>query len=90
MAKKRYPRVSDDPATKHPVISEATARTYSRERDRKSAAQIALSIAAVKKRLRKPIKRDKTDIAWALEIAGIGEGPADLSENAREYLYSDK
>ena len=72
------------------MVSEATARAYTRERDRKRAAQIALSVAAVKKQIRKPVKRDKTDIAWALEIAGIGEGPADLSENAREYLYSDK
>jgi hypothetical protein len=39
---------------------------------------------------KKPVKRSKPDIAWALEIVGIGDGPADLSERAREYLYNHK
>jgi hypothetical protein len=60
------------------------------KKTKRTPTKIALKIASVKRRLKKPIKRSKQEIAWALEIAGIGEGPADLSENAREYLYSDK
>ena len=47
-------------------------------------------MAAVKKRLKHPPKRSKAEIAWALEITGIGEGPADLSQRVREYRYGDK
>ena len=90
MSKKRYPRVSDESAAKEPRVKEAKARVYGREKDKENIAKIALKIASVKRRFKKPIKRSKKEIAWALEIAGIGEGPADLSENAREYLYNDK
>lgn len=90
MPNKRYPRVGDEASTKRLTVGEATARAYAREGEGKSAAHIALSIAAAKRRLRKPVKRSQKDIAWALEIAGIGEGPSDLSEKTRKYLYSDK
>jgi hypothetical protein len=90
MPKKRYPTVSDEASPKQFAVGEATARAYGREGDGKTAAHIALSIAAAKRRLRKPIKRSQKDIAWALEIAGIGEGPSDLSEKTRKYLYSAK
>jgi hypothetical protein len=71
---------------KQPVVKEAKAQPYARE----NAAGIALSIASVKRKLKKPFRRSTKDIAWALEIAGIGEGPEDLSARAREYLYDDK
>ena len=90
MSKKRYTRVSDESAAKEPKVKEAKARVYGREKDKENAAKIALKIARVKKRLKKPIKRSKKEIAWALEIVGIGEGLADLSENTREYLYNHK
>jgi len=90
MSSKRYPRAGQDSTDKEPVVREAKARAYAREKDRKSTAQVALTIAAVKRRLKKPVKRSKREIAWALEIAGIGEGPADLSEKTREYLYRDQ
>jgi len=67
------------------MAKEAKARVYARERYKRNTA-----IVGVKRRLKKPIKRSKREIAWALEIAGIGDGPADLSASAREYLYSDK
>jgi hypothetical protein len=85
MSRKRYPRVSDESVAKEPMVKEAKARVYARESYKRNTA-----IVSVKRRLKKPIKRSKREIAWALEIAGIGEGPADLSENAREYLYNDK
>jgi len=90
MPSKKYTRVSEKASTKQPMVSEATARPYARERDRKRTPQVALGIATVKRRLKKPVKRTKREIAWALEIAGIGEGPADLSEKTREYLYSNR
>jgi hypothetical protein len=51
---------------------------------------LGLSVAAVKRRFKKPVKRTESEIAWALEIAGIGEGPRDLSKKTREYLSGDK
>jgi hypothetical protein len=76
-------------ADKKPAAGEAKARPYSHGKDRRRA-QVALGIATVKRRLKKPVKRRQKEIAWALEIAGIGEGPADLSEKMRDYLYSDR
>ena len=90
MSRKRYTRAGHSSADTEPVVREAKARAYNREKDRKSTAQVASTIAAVKRRLKKPVKRSKREIAWALEIAGIGEGPADLSQKMREYLYSDR
>jgi len=51
---------------------------------------MGISLAAAKKRLRKPASRSKKDIHWALGIAGIGEGPEDLSANMRAYLWHEK
>jgi hypothetical protein len=90
MPSKKYPRGSEEASTRQPIVSEATARSYARERDKKKTPQVALSIATVKRRLKKPVKRTKREIVWALEIAGIGEGPADLSEKTRKYLYSNR
>jgi hypothetical protein len=86
MSRKRYPRVNDESAAKEPMVKEAKARVYTREKDKRNTAKVTLTIASVKRRLKKPIKRSKREIAWALEIAGIGDGPADLSASVREYL----
>ena len=87
MPSKKYTAVSDEHPAKRSMVSEATARAY---REKKTISSVASNIASVKRRLKKPVKRSKREIAWALEIAGIGEGPADLSEKTREYLHSDK
>ena len=75
---------------KEPMVKEAKARPYARKKAEKSATRAAINIGSVKRRLKKPVKRTDKDVAWALEIAGIGEGPEDLSENMREYLYGDR
>jgi hypothetical protein len=90
MSSRKYPRATQDSTDKEPVVREAKARAYAREKDKKSIARLVLGIAAVKRCLKKPVKRSKREIAWALDIVGIGEGPADLSEKTREYLYSDR
>ena len=82
MPRKKYPLRS----AKAPWVREAKGQPYGREKDHRAGSQVALSIAAVKRRLTKPVKRSKREIAWALEIAGIGEGPEDLSVKTREYL----
>jgi hypothetical protein len=88
MPSKKYVAVDGENPKNPSIVSEATARTYAREK--KSISLMASNIASVKRRLKKPIKRSKKQIAWALEIAGIGEGPADLSEKTREYLYRNE
>jgi hypothetical protein len=90
MSTKRYPKGSNQSAAREPAVNEARARPYGRQKEKRISAQVALTIAEVKRRLKKPIKRSKKEIAWALEIAGIGEGPVNLSANAREYLHSDR
>ena len=72
------------------IVKEAKTQAYTREKGRKSIAPVASKIASVKERLKKPAERSNRDIAWALKIAGIGEGPEDLSENTREYLHGHK
>jgi hypothetical protein len=71
-------------------VNGAKAKPYGRKKERGQGIRAAASIAAVKRRLKKPVKRTKRDIEWALDIAGIGEGPSDLSQRARDYLYGDK
>jgi hypothetical protein len=90
MPSKRYLDSGEESTGKEPMVKEAKGQAYAREKDRRNTTQVALSIAGVKRRLKKPVKRSNRDIAWALEIAGIGYGPEDLSRNMREYLYSDK
>jgi hypothetical protein len=87
---KRYSKMADDSSAAEPAVNEAKAQPYGHEKERSQGIRRAASIATVKRRLKKPVKRTKRDIAWALEIAGIGEGPTDLSGQAREYLYGDK
>ena len=75
---------------KEPMVQEASSR-YRRQVARKSTTlRMGISLAAAKKRLRKPASRSKKDIHWALGIAGIGEGPEDLSANMRAYLWHEK
>lgn len=71
-------------------MNETKAQPYGRQKERQRGIRVASNIAIVKRRLKKPVKRSKRDIAWALDIVGIGAGPVDLSERAREYLYGNK
>lgn len=82
MARKRYPA--------NPTVNETKPHPYGREKGRGKSMRVAVSLSIVKRRLKKPVKRTSRDIAWALDIVGIGDGPADLSQRAREYLYGDK
>ncbi|MBI4526881.1 MAG: hypothetical protein HY695_24055 [Deltaproteobacteria bacterium] len=89
---KRYSKTADDASTSvvRPAVNEAKAQPYGRRKERGQGIPAAASIATVKRRLKKPVKRTRRDIAWALDIVGIGEGPADLSQRVREYLHGDK
>ena len=89
MPSKRYPKLTGDSVV-NPMIREAKAEAYGRGRGQKDFLQNTLSVASLKRKLKRPVKRSKKEIAWALGIAGIGEGPADLSKNIREYLSSNK
>ena len=90
MPSKKYPPAKRESSAKAALVSEAKAHPYDRGQNRRPGSQLAVSIAAVKRRLKKPVQRSKGEIAWALEIAGIGEGPRDLSEKTRQYLSGDK
>ena len=89
MPRKRYSKLTGDSVV-NPMIREAKAEAYGRGRDQKEFLQNTLNITSLKRKLKRPVKRSKEEIAWALGIAGIGEGPADLSRNMREYLSSNK
>ena len=82
MARKRYPA--------NPTVNETKPHPYGREKGRGKSIRAALSLSIVKRRLKQPVKRSRRDIVWALGIVGIGEGPADLSQRGRDYLYGDK
>ncbi len=90
MSSKRYPKISEEPAAERSMVNEAMPTVYGRQSDRRKATGFASSIAAVKRRIKNPVKRSRAEIAWALEIAGIGEGPADLSSNKGDYLYGGR
>ena len=89
MPSRRYPKSIDHYATQ-PVIREAKAESYGREKGLEDFLHNTLSVTRLKRKLKRPVKRSKNEIAWALELAGIGKGPADLSTNMRKYLSSDK
>jgi hypothetical protein len=72
-----------------PRVKEEGVR-YGRHVSHKAGPSLGLSLAQAKKRLSKPVKRSAKEIRWALGIAGIGEGPKDLSENMRAYLRREK
>ena len=90
MTGKRYPKISAEPTAERSMVYEARPETYGRQSERRKATRLAYSVAAVKRRIKNPLKRSKAEIAWALEIAGIGEGPADLSVNKSDYLYGGR
>jgi hypothetical protein len=90
MNSKRYPKLSEEPAAEQSMVNEARPTIYGRQSARRKATGFASSIAAVKRRIKNPLKRSRAEIAWALEIAGIGEGPADLSANKGDYLYGGR
>ena len=90
MASKRYPIISEDPAAERSMVNEAKPKVYGRQSERRMATGFASSMAALKRRIKNPVKRSKAEIAWALKIAGIGAGPADLSENHCDYLHGGK
>lgn len=89
MPSKKYSR-SHKSVAKPPLVNDAKAEPYGREKGQRHGARVGLSLVALKKQITKPVKRTKREIAWALEIAGIGAGPADLSEKSREYLRSER
>lgn len=78
MPSKRYPKSVDQYATQR-IIREAKAESYGREKGLEEFLHNTVSVTRLKRKLKRPVKRSKNEIAWALEIAGIGEGPADLS-----------
>jgi len=88
MPGRKYSKVSKAPANKQSMVSETKPEVYGRRMEQRKTTGYGSSIAAARRRLRKPVKRSKSEITWALAIAGIGEGPADLSVNTREYRYS--
>jgi hypothetical protein len=90
MASKRYPIISEDPAAERSIVNEARPKVYGRQSERRKATGFASSMAALKRRIKNPVKRSKAEIAWALKIAGIGAGPVDLSENKGDYLYGGR
>jgi hypothetical protein len=90
MAIKRYRKSPDGSVRTQSAVHEAKAEAYGREKSTLGFLRNSLSIAGLKRKLNRPLKRNKNQIAWALEIAQIGEGPKDLSKNMRDYLSSDK
>jgi hypothetical protein len=90
MPSKKYPSTAGETTAREPLVKEAKAQPYGREKEHGQAIHAAASVATVKRRLRQPVKRTRRDIAWALDIVGIGEGPVDLSDHARGYLYGHK
>ncbi len=89
MTAKKYPVQNARQDKTEPRVKEAGVR-YGRELSHKGVLSPGMSLAQAKKRLRKPMNRGAKEIRWAMGIAGIGEGPKDLSENMRAYLRGDK
>lgn len=79
-----------DVASPPPIAKEAEPRPYGRYQKSARNGHVTVSLAALKRRIKTPAKRGKRDIAWALEIAGIDDGPPDLSSRVRVYLSADK
>ena len=68
------------------MVKERNSGRYARRKSRRLLPRIGISITELRKRLSRPVGRSEKEINWALGIAGIGEGPEDLSENMRAYL----
>jgi len=86
MKSKKYSSSNRISGKKEPVVNERSSGRYARRKSRRLLPRIGISIAELRKRLSRPVRRSEKDINWALGIAGIGEGPEDLSENMRAYL----
>ncbi len=86
MKSKKYSSLEKPSGKKEPMVKEGGSGRYARQRSPKSSLRIGISLAEARKKLNRPVKRSEKDIEWALGIAGIGEGPEDLSENMRAYL----
>lgn len=83
MPRKTYPKDIDRPSL---AVKEAEPKPYGRRPKSSGAVRTKVSVAALKRKIKTPAKRSERDIAWALDIAGIGAGPSDLSSRASEYL----
>lgn len=64
-------------------IDDLEIRVANLEKKIEHLAQLDL----LRKELSQPVERTPGDIAQALKIVGIGEGPRDMARNARRYLY---
>ena len=86
MKSKKYSSPARATAKKEPMVRESGSSRYARRKSRRLLPRIGISITELRKRLSRPVRRSEKDINWAMGIAGIGEGPEDLSENMRAYL----
>ncbi len=86
MKGRKYSSPKQHSGHNEPMVKESGSGRYARQRSRKPSLRIGISLAEVKRRLNMAVKRSEKDIEWALGIAGIGEGPVNLSENMRAYL----
>ena len=86
MKSKKYSSHTRATAKKELMVKERGSGRYARKKSRRLLPRIGISISELRKRLSRPVRRSERDINWAMGIAGIGEGPEDLSENMRAYL----
>lgn len=86
MKKKRDSYSEESSSSKRPIVREGASGRYARRKAVKFSLRAGITLAEAKKRLSRPVKRSEKDVKKALEIAGIGEGPEDLSENMLVYL----
>ena len=89
MKAKKYLSRKEVSERTEPKVTEGGSQ-YGRHISYKAALNAGITLTQAKKKLSKPVKRGAKEIRWALGIAGIGEGPKDLSENMRAYLRRDK
>ena len=61
-----------------------------RRLERQKSSTVGITIEEFKDKWTAPQQRSPELVEWALAIAGIGEGPEDLSRNFRAYLREDK
>jgi len=86
MKGKKYSSREKAAGRREPTVKEQGSSRYARQKSRKSSLRIGISLTEASRKLGRPVTRSAKDIEWALGIAGIGEGPEDLSQNMRAYL----
>ena len=86
MKGKKYSSREKASGRQEPTVKERGSGQYARQKSRKSSPGIGISLTEASRKIRRPVTRSEKDIEWALGIAGIGEGPEDLSQNMRVYL----